>query len=574
MKTTNALVKELTENGQDFEFYPSTQAQIAIVVEDIKNIAKDFSFPSSNRHGLTLMDVGAGDGRVLQQIKKDVICDEIDSVTTFAIEKASIHTAAYADKDITLLGTEFHEINFIDKVADVAFVNPPYSQFSAWLKTLITYLDFGILYTIVPERWINDLGIQEAMRLRGIKCSEVLAESDFLDADRKARCKVQIVRFSFSDFQIDEKHDFRRHNYRPSVVNCGNDPFSLFVEQELSLHPFSEAYTTFSEHIEKERIEDDMLTEGSQSFDLVQSKGILLALIDGYNKDITDTLDQYKLIGALDSSLLKEMGVDYDSLKKGIRAKISGFRNVYWSLLFNKLDALTSKLTSKNKRRFLNELNANKLDFTYKNAIYIVDFAVKQANRLIEDSLISVFKDLTSPESISRYYKSNLHVLNDSWRYAKEESFSKAKYLLDYRFIYSSYENIDKYRGGLNESAASFTRDLVVVFNLLGYTSVYIDRPFNLMSAGDKISIWGVESGETIELVSIKYYKNGSRHLRFQQNALLKFNIIISRLLGWVRDKTEFSEESGSKPINDDVWGVSDGLKVSSNSLPLLLNAA
>jgi hypothetical protein len=284
MNTRN-IVQSLKQACQDFEWYPTTDSQIKIVIDDIMKIKESFEFTSSYSDSVKLLDIGAGDGRVLQALKA-AFDENKDSIDLFAIEKASIHTASYAKKGITLLGTEFNETNFISKKCHICFVNPPYSSFSLWLQTIIEQLHFGVLYSVIPDRWVNDPAIKSAMQVRGLKFFEVLAESDFLDADRAARAKVNIVRFSFEDFNdIDLKRSSR--GYKATVGFKASDPFQNFIEKELGIvKTYSDTTNKFHEYAEKERVRKEMETQGTPSFELVASKGVLWAMLDNYERDL------------------------------------------------------------------------------------------------------------------------------------------------------------------------------------------------------------------------------------------------------------------------------------------------
>jgi hypothetical protein len=576
-KSTLSLVQELKSADQDFEFYPTDKSMIQTITNDIKKIKEHFDFTNRYSESVKVLDIGSGDGRVLQAIKASFEHDENFKIDTFGIEKASIHTATYRNKDITLIGTEFDQINFISKTCKIGFVNPPYSEFSHWISTLLSHLNFGLLYCVIPERWVNDPAIKEAMKMRGVKYAEILGEADFLTADRAARAKVHIIRFSFDDLNPDNIKEFKR-SYRPTVGRDSTDPFNLFIENELGLKKtYSDTTNKFNEYTEKERVRKSMETEGSHSFELVESKGLLWALLENFEIDLARTLEQYKLISKIDAQLLQELGVNYDALRNGAKEKLLGFRNVYWSLLFEKFDALSSRLTGKHKKELLRKLSANALDFTYTNIIYIISYAVELSNELIEESLIDVYKDLTSPEAISRYYVSNEHMYKDDWRYTNDEK-QKAKYLLDYRFIHSNWSNFytESYKEGLNEGAREFCNDLLVAFKLLGYSNLYSNTGYDYMSKGDKLSLMGTTpDGDVIELVQIKFYQNGNRHCKFSQSAMLRLNVTVSRLLGWVRSKEEFATESETTThVDDNVWDISNEMKVSANNILMLTNQA
>ena len=65
---TLAVVEALKEAGQDFEFYPSTEQQISQVTADIVELLKTHEFSKGYHGRLKLLDIGAGDGRVLQML--------------------------------------------------------------------------------------------------------------------------------------------------------------------------------------------------------------------------------------------------------------------------------------------------------------------------------------------------------------------------------------------------------------------------------------------------------------------------------------------------------------------------
>ncbi|MFT5725805.1 MAG: hypothetical protein ACI9JN_002935, partial [Bacteroidia bacterium] len=317
--------------------------------------------------------------------------------------------------------------------------------------------------------------IKDAIKRRGVKSTEILVTSDFYDADRKARAKVHIVRFAFKKLKLDQEPDHQR--YRKTLGHGENSPFQMFIENELGLHKtYSSTTEKFNESVEKEKVRQSLKTEGTKSYELVVSKGVLWALLDNYEHRLERVLEQYKSISKLDPVLLSGLGVNYENLRAGIKDKLFGYRNVFWQLLFEHLDAISSRLISKHKTDLLNTLKANALDFTYTNAIFVLNFAVDCANEKIEQSLVDVFRDLTSAESIKSYYISNQHIYRDDWRYNREsEAQKKAKYQLDYRFIYSTYSNFstNSWEHGLNESARGFTNDLKVIFKLLGYSDIY-----------------------------------------------------------------------------------------------------
>jgi len=597
--STHQIVKALKSQGEDFEFYPTTEAQIAVVANDIKALDETYDI-TRYRSGASnvVLDVGAGDGRVVTKLV-DTLNEGKDKYNdgkfkAHAIEKASVHINGYYKKDITLIGTDFNETNLISKRATVCFVNPPYSEFSAWMERIITQLNFDLLYAVIPRRWRDDGAIQQAMATRNLKFSDVLAESHFQDgADRKARGQVDVVRFSFRDLSNDAQQKDRiksevawkehRHSYRPSITGRdGNDPFTHFIQHDLGLKKtHSSTSEKFYESTERQRVHASLESEGSEANQLVKSEGVLKALLASYDRDMEKVFAQYQLIGKLDGNLLAELGVKYDDIVEGVKAKLLGYRCVYWNVLFDKLTTLKERVTSKHRKAMLDTLSANSLDFTYANAIYVVNWAVEMTNEKTEESLVDVFTNLTSEKSILRYYKSNERIFKDDWRYNRyngDKTDRESKRLLDYRFIHSGYSNFgsNSWEHGLNDSACLFTNDLFVVFRLLGYANLYTTKGYEEMEAGDRLEIKGTHpDGKELTLVAIRYYGNGNKHMKWNQEAMLRFNCTISRILGWVRSKEEFASETDTKPMKDEaVWSIGDKLKIGSAHVLALTNSA
>lgn len=563
---TKELVSELRSHDQDFEFYPTTKEQLNVIRNDLEEILKENCFHSKYREKVKILDVGAGDGRALFTLSTHL--NELNIETKmFAIEKAMTHTSSYVGKNISVIGTDFEQTNFISKNADLVFTNPPYLHYERWIYTLIKQMKFKLMYAVIPERWVNCESIKEAMERMNIHY-KILAESDFVEADRVSRAKVNVIRFSRDDFESYSKRKarFKNSSYKNVLGSSSVSPFQVFINDELGLKKnYSESTKEFNILVEKQRVSESLSEEGSEQNKIMVSRGVLNALLDSYEKDLERTLGDYKKISTLDPSLLKELGVDYDNLVDGVKQKLFGYRNVYWSLLFDNLDVLYRKLTQKNKVKLLDVLNSNALDFTYNNAVYIIDYAVKMANDLIEDSIIHVYKKLTSEKSILRHYKSNTHHYQDKWRYNNKEQNDKAKYLLDYRFISSHFNNFSSYswEKGLIDDAREYISDIVVAMSLIGYDEVFVNVSFDEINPGDSLTVQGYDVNKNkIDLVVVKFYKNGNRHLKFNQEAMLRFNVMVSRLLGWVRDKGDFVYESEVKDLNDNIWSLTDGLKI------------
>lgn len=330
--STTATVKALKRSQEDFEWYPTKFSQLDVIAKDISSILEDFDLVNRYNDTCSLLDIGAGDGRCLAYLRDNVVYSDRPVFNAFkAVEKSNVHIDSYRGKGFDLIGTDFFQTNFISKVCTVAFTNPPYSLFSEWMETLINQLRFKLMYAVLPARWEQDERIAQALKYRGIDSVTVLEESDFQDGERKARAKVHLVRFCIDDLEGERAERRRerakeRNNHYYKYTLCGtndNDPFQLFIENELGLkQTYSSTTHAFSEFTEKERIKAELNDASSPSHALVKSDGVLAGLLDNYERDMQHVLNQYKQIAALDPKLLSELNVEYKVIKQGVQDKL------------------------------------------------------------------------------------------------------------------------------------------------------------------------------------------------------------------------------------------------------------
>lgn len=98
---TSALIQKIKANDQDFEWYPSTDEIINSIKEDL--------IETRDNNYVSILDVGAGDGRVLSALTEG---------KKYAIEKSEILVNAMG-ADIFVVGTDLFQQTLIDKRVDV-----------------------------------------------------------------------------------------------------------------------------------------------------------------------------------------------------------------------------------------------------------------------------------------------------------------------------------------------------------------------------------------------------------------------------------------------------------------------
>lgn len=523
----SALLEQVKAAGQDFEWYPTTREILRYLYEDTKEMVIN-----NGRYGLSLLDCGAGDGkvfRVLEEFYEDELAAAVDEnerrrlqnwpyhLKKYAIEKSRPLIEALPD-DVYIVGTEFHDQSLIDKDVNIVFSNPPYSEYEEWTNKILRETPAEIVYLVIPSRWQENERITETIERRSAR-HRVLGDFDFVNAeDRRARAKVQLVRF-----------DLGTRNVR--------DPFSIWFDDHFKIDVAPE----------KERISDYERTKTLKSElrkqALISTENLIPELVRMYERDLRDLLENYRSLGDLDPELLKELGVSLDGLKEALKLKIKGLKNVYWNVLFDRLSSITERLTKKSREDLLRELTANTaVDFTESNILAVVIWVVKNANQYFDKQLLEVYSRLTEKECI-RKYVSNTRIVVDDWRYLKEEM---THYALDYRIVTRCHNNFGGYeydkRNGIRSTTYDVIADVFVVASNLGIDVHPRDLDSVQWRPGKKNEFYD-RQGELF--VDIKAFQNGNVHFRFSPEFMRRLNVEAARLNGWIKSPQEAAEEIG-----------------------------
>jgi len=504
--STSKTLRTLQEAGQDFEWYPTTSEMIQTVIADINKVDRDYGFRSSMK---TFMDIGAGDGRVLQAIR-DREKEVAYGSACYAIEKSPIHLAAMPDF-IRAIGTEFMEQTLADKPVDVIFCNPPYSQYEQWVCKIIQEASAAFVYLIIPQRWRTVVSISQALESRAAEVQS-LGEFDFESGDRQARAHVEIVRL-----------ETRRSDVFDDVIEGMLPELDVF-EQELPA----------------EEIVTDLITS--------KNRGTLIeSLVDSYNHDMGQMLKNYRAALAIDREILSELSVTKEQLITCVGNKIKHLKQVYWNRLFSELYTVRNRLATRQRKAFLASLHEGfAIDFTLNNVYMILMQVATNANKHFDQQLIDLFKSL-SRHCDAVNYKSNAKTWGRQiWRYASEDP--RTHFRLDYRIIMEfggiarhpfDFE-LREYRG-LTQTAFETISDCLTVANNLGFTCNESPKTESLWKPGKKVLFYD-PTGKR-ELLSTKAHLKGNLHLQFDSALMLAINIEAGRLLGWLHSAEEAVHE-------------------------------
>lgn len=514
------LLQTIKNEDQDFEWYPTPDTMLEIISSDINS--RTTHIPYRYREELIgIMDIGAGDGRALKYFKEH--CDELHKF--MAIEKSSILSQQWPDY-IFPVGCDVMAQSLIDKPTKIIFCNPPYSKFSQWMTKIISEGFFSDCYFVVPKRWVDSKVVTDAIDSREMT-TRVLWSGDFLDAERVSRATVDIVCVQPKSNEY-------------GVNSSGIDPFEDWFNSQFK---FNES----ADDVENER-------ETLHSNALIHGKNLIEALEVLYNDEMARLYASYTAITNLEYSTLEDMGIKKDAVQSTLREKIKGLKNKYWKEVFDNLDKVTSRLTTKSRKSMLDKLmNAVNVDFDSSNIYTVLIWVIKNANQYFDTQIVEVFKDLACYKSI-KPYKSNQHFNDGTWRSLSDWDIRQGKagkYTLDYRFVREGNFYTTTYSYGAKERRDNFIKDIATIAHNLGFEQIDL-------SGMELSKTW--EPGEWHEAVfdggvlfTAKVFMNGNIHLKFDQTFMAKMNVEAGRLLGWVTTREE-AEEEFEEEIPPEYW--------------------
>ena len=517
MSHASRLVKQLKDNQEDFEWYPTTDE----IIQAIKTyVEKDFDLKEKmipiRKIGVSkFLDIGAGDGRVLKAIG-----DIFQTSELFAIEKSTT-LQAQLPNNIFVIGSDFKEQSLLDKDVDFTYSNPPYSEFDQWMIKILSESN-GFICMTVPKRWKSNANIMKVIEDRQIRY-DVFYQTDFLNADRSARCEVDVIMFST----------------RNSV-----DAFSNWFDNEFSFEKC--AVDAELEKIDKENVE-------RAKSDLISKQGLVNALVCFYNDDIQKLQDTYKKLFGIDPTLLCEIGVQKKDLLANLKLKIKGIKKEYWRNLLNGLHEITSRLTKRSRISIEDSLNSNtSVDFCTSNIYSVVLWCLRNANTYIDSQITDTFMQLMSETSVKRYKSTKKTFIDGDWKYNRESS-KNTHVFLDFRFVSENMSYYKKDWDGKCCVPTVFTtstydklNDIITVASNLGFPQTNDCTKLEDLNLDFKqsyvVDYNDVATSETKPLIRFKLYKNGNIHFNFAPQFIAKLNVEFGRLKGWLPNRYEAYE--------------------------------
>lgn len=532
--TTKQKIEELKAENSDFEWYPTTDEIINIIGDDVlkADCLRDLD---------SILDIGCGDGRVLQKLSEIVKSSNSNySISNlYGVEKARLHIAQW-DDSITFIGSDFYKTNISAIESDIIFCNPPYSDFERWTTSIIENSFTTVIYLVLPSRWIESEKIKAALSKRDL-VSEVIHKADFINADRQARAKVDVVRIIsdiYSKLLIKNSiisgsaYSFRGYRKSDPFNNWFNDNFPDFIEKS-------------SGKVKEEEKEKTEIFKKTNRID---------DLVNLYQNDLKKVVDSFLILNMLDVSVFNDMNIDINTIKKSIKTKINSLKAQYWRQFINNYEPITKRLTEKYRDKIYSNLMAKTkyIDFTSINALIITEMVIKKSDQYTSAQVKDFFFNLSSKDAIINY-KSNEKVFTGggSWRYQKPDGTNHSHYQLDYRIVQPRLFSIEtSFQGEIRGySVHKVINDICVIARLVGMPvpdycngSEFIDAD---IVYGERLAVnyFDVNKDAVAELFVIKFFKNGNQHLFLHKDFILRLNILIGKLCGWVNSANDAYSE-------------------------------
>lgn len=537
--STQQLILELKENNQDFEFYPTTKEMIKVIYEDFRLRNTDYHYERIK----SFLDIGCGTCNFLTYMSEfdDEKIEEFNRreelkrlqaeamgekyykndwrggwFSYYVMEKSKI-LIDKLPKDTVILGTDFNQNTLIDKPVDAIFCNPPYSEFENWTLRIIREGNCKYIYLVIPERWKEKAEIMQAITDINA-CYKVLGSFDFLHAERQARAKVDVVLIDKTECKANQAFD-----------DWFNATFQMRDKKDLR------DYEQYQE--KKEGVKNQ----------LVAGKNKVEILVNSYNDELATLYNHFKAISGLDVDILESIGVTKKAVIEALQMKIKGLKNLYWRLVFEEMDEITSRLTAATKEKLLRRFEGLlTVDFNHSNIYSLLIWVCKNSTAYYDEQLIELYKTFTSPDNIIKY-KSNQKVFKEDKWYNDRRRFDNPEevthYCLSYRIICDRlYFNKSYSWNGPEideQKASTIISDLRAVAYNLGFETM----PYQVPTIyGYKYYIYMKNKPEN-PLLEYKIYQNGNTHIKLNKEFAKAMNVEVSRLLGWIRNKQDIADE-------------------------------
>lgn len=524
------------------DFYPTPENIIDKMVTGL-----DFTFIHS------VLEPSAGKGNIVDYLKKLE-----ERTNKYGHKKISLDIDCIeADQDLQhILKGKNHRVVYNDfltydsmKEYDLIIMNPPFSN---GCKHLLKALEMqqrngGAIVCLLNAETIKNQCTNDRITLVRLleeyNADIQYMQEAFKDAERKTAVEIALIKVKLPEV---EKHSFilddlqkarteREYTETESTYLAENDFLKTIVKQyEMEIEAgkkLIKEYQAMKPFILAEFEKD------KETGETIQTGGCILSL------DLSSNRDNY-----------------YNALS--INGFIEEVRKKYWKALFNN-PQFVGQLTSNLRTEYNNKIEELKhYDFSIYNICQIKIDMTKNVVKGVEDTIISLFEELSNKYHYYDEMSRNIHYYN-GWKANKA-------YIINKKVIIplSGYNSLwNKFRP-TEYQIVSKLQDIEKCFNYLdGGLTEAVDLKESLRFAEE----YGETKDIQLKYFTVTFYKKGTCHITFNDDELLKkFNIFGSQHKGWLPPsygkKAYKDMTSEEKAVVNEFEGESGYNKVISNS--------
>lgn len=549
MKTVNSLVRELQQNGQDYEYYPTPLRLAGVIASHMQGksiFEEELDYMYLKERRTSILDICAGDGRFLKEIKEQFM--ELNhrfprnTVSLKALEKSKILRDLWSN-DIIPSGSDIHLIK--SPSAPVIFCNPPFSEYETIVSKILNESTYKSLYLLLPIGW---------------------RKNERINAIIKGKCLYP---------ETIEKFDFKAESARPlrhkttcELFYIKGKAYNKSFEETKKGQVLENIIDHFSEVSEQKDVNSSMPTAYTLT-DIVtiheESKSGLFKTFEGLARN------NYKGASEIAGKSAKSW------LHETMQNAYLELENNSWNLVLSKLSPLNGIIHKTTRELLVDDIKAS-TDFAEEPIQFYVKWLISNYQKIVDDQFISSYYLLMNPANSSRY-KNNQQIFDKgNWSYNQK---GKYKSFLIKKII-TPIRNTTCYGKGI----VGYEAELVlgeVLMGLLsgaGYTMLptffdydhmlkhseavvrqslkkgnedivnketshilqdYYDQIDNEgIAYGKAHPVIGVDKHKNAKVLMYVYvYKSNTIHFKLEREFALVINLKFGKLKGWINNQQD-----------------------------------
>ncbi|MDK9793693.1 DUF4942 domain-containing protein [Vibrio sp. D431a] len=534
-----ASVEMIRGSVEDKEFYPTTDEIIEVVKNDIHS--------KSSYKAISLLDIGAGDGRVLTGVMGDDI-DDCDSRmkydlnhqrgvnTLYGIEQSSQLTSLW-HQNIIPAGTDFFDTDLMLIDARFTFTNPPFSLIEPWIYKVITESNSEFCYIVSPLRWRESETIKDAINKRNAEI-ESLGIFSFKNGDRPVKegndlAELFIVKLGHSDSK--------------SFVA----PLKLMLEEMLGED--RQEIPDHKKYPVKTRLQKSIKETSNQDHSLVKAGDYVEAMVELYEKEKAKIYEAISKLQSIDPSVLSGIGVNIYDATLNMRRELNNLRVSYWKELFQNTRDLGEIIDTDTTYTFSKLFeDQTKLEFNKANIRTVMLWCLRNVRAYCKIQTQKNIETLFTSVNIRAYKSNQSRFIDGDWDYAGHAPRGVSHFCLNTtkRLIISWYVRRVSdgaiSSGKLHYNISNELKNLCVIANNIGFPVNNINEISDQNWESGKVReifYTDKETGKTKTLFKAKVFKQGTIHLNMDKDFINFLNVEFGRMKGWVTTPKEAAEE-------------------------------